>query len=449
MSEPIDYSLSNSQLYPSALLSKQAYKLFITIPHTDLSVDSAISSFKTYKQIVYCKVAQEHHEDNDTHLHIFLSFKHQVKYATIFNLLKTMLVGKRLQGTINFQVPTSSEAVCRYIDKEGNTSEFGERPSKIGNSGRQKDDGYREAIIASKIGNIEEAVNILLEHQPRDMMINGEAIQENLKKLNQTREKFPVPVFNNDNTTLKPWQSQLLEMVQSVPKARRIIWVVGEPESGKSFMFNYLSNLDNYKYGLYNAGQCVSMDNLVYGYDEEGVIAWDFPMNYDWSTMETHTSNIIEKFSDFGQSVSSKKYKGHTKLIRGHCVVFSNREPLDGLQHRDVVIIRAKKDVKVKPVKVKVINGEKESNVVEVEVKVPEEHDLVKVVKVSHQSTQLEEYEDDDPIFGDCKIDSVPLPSQVAIDALLKRLEVLLHYDMNDAEQRLIKHRLIELGYKG
>lgn len=441
----VDYSLSNSTLYPASFLTKKAYKLFITIPHTDTTVEETLLIFKTYKQVTYCKVAQEHHEDGDTHLHIFVSFKLQVKYSTIFNLLKILLENKRIQGTINFQIPKNSEAVCQYIDKEGHTGEFGERPARIGKSEKYTDReiGYKEAIEESKKGNVGEAMEILLTHQPRDMLINGQAIEENLKKLNQTREKFAVPVYDTTNTTLKEWQKKLLGFVTETPKARRIIWVVGEPESGKSFMFNYLNNLDNYKYGLYNAGQCVSMDNLVYAYDEEGIIAWDFPMGYDWASMESHTSNIIEKFSDFGQSVSSKKYKGNTKVIRGHCVVFSNREPLEGLQHRDVVVIRARKEENKKD---KLVKTDKTVKVL------PDNHCVVdKVDKVLHEieCRALDKVE-----FNGVKVDLFNPPltrlesNDVKAKALFKRLETLIEHNMNEDEQQKIIERLKELGHE-
>jgi len=352
-----DYSLTNSQLYSPAFLARKAYKLFITIPHTDIDMNILLQLFTDYKQVIYAKVCQEHHEDGDTHLHIVLSFKAQVRYKSIHDIFIKASVGKRIIGSIEYQIPKSFDAVSQYLNKEGNVCEYGEKPLAIGKQqsteqGRNTR-GFKEAVIEAKKGNLEEAKEILLEHQTRDMLINGSNIIDNLKQLNLTREKFAVPIYNSDNTELRDWQKQLLDIVQYTPKERRIIWIHGEPETGKSFMFNYLSNLENYKYGIYNAGQCVSMDNLVYGYDEEGIIAWDFPMNFqfnDNTSLQGHIANVIEKFSDFGQSVSSKKYKGSNKVIRGHCVVFSNRPPLEELSHRDIVIIKATKQQKVEQV---------------------------------------------------------------------------------------------------
>lgn len=457
MSNIIDYSLSNEKLYTKEFLNKRAYKLFITIPHTDVTVSECIEKFRGYKQVVYCKVAQEHHEDGDTHIHMFMSFKLQVKYSTLFSLLKELLSSKRIQGAINFQVPKSNDAVCKYIDKEGNTQEFGNRPERIGKplTGQEsRNKGASHAIDEARKGNIAEAMEILLEHQPMRMLENGDNIVENLKKLNQTRKKYELPIFTKENTKFKKWQQQLVDLVSTTPKKRRIIWVVGEPESGKTFIHDYLANIENYEYGLYDAGQSVSYDNVVYGYDEEGIISWDFPMNYDWATYETQAGNLIEKFSDFGTIVSSKKYKGSSKYIRGHVLVFSNREPLENLKHRDIITIRASKE------NVNTVNTEENME------KVNKVNKINKINKINE--ILPEEIVDNENIVNKIldtdkeKVNKIheKLPHQVKLEndlehklnglkiklnGLSHRLMVCEKLDMNYAEQEALKKRMAEV----
>ena len=110
---------------------------------------------------------------------------------------------------------------------------------------------------------------------------------------------------------------------------------------GKSFMFNYIN--ENYEYGVYNAGQTASLDNIVYGYDEEGAIIWDIPKSYNWDNDDivNALASSIEKFSDFGQYLTSKKYQGKKCRSLGHTIVFSNRRPIKQLKHRDIVEIIA------------------------------------------------------------------------------------------------------------
>ncbi len=70
-------------------------------------------------------------------------------------------------------------------------------------------------------------------------------------------------------------------------------------------MYNYIK--EKHRCGAFDASQCMSLDSLAYSYDEEGVIMWDLPMNFNWDDLEKQACNVIEKFSDFGQTISSKK----------------------------------------------------------------------------------------------------------------------------------------------
>ena len=149
-------------------------------------------------------------------------------------------------------------------------------------------------------------------------------------------------------------------MIQTEPKQRRIIWVSGRANSGKSFMFNYIDQ--NYDYGAYSAGSTASLDNASYGYNGEGAIVWDIPMNYDFETFGDALATTIEKFSDYGQNITSRKYKGKRIQVLGHVIVFSNHPPLKQLEHRDIIHIKTnegeskEKQLKEAGVKMKVKN---------------------------------------------------------------------------------------------
>ena len=92
----------------------------------------------------------------------------------------------------------------------------------------------------------------------------------------------------------------------------------------------------NHPHGCFNAGNRCCLDSLAYNYDEEGVVLWDFPMNFDWDNLSTTAASVIEKFSDFGTPLRSLKYKGKSCYARGHVVVFANRPPIAELGYRDV-----------------------------------------------------------------------------------------------------------------
>ena len=123
---------------------------------------------------------------------------------------------------------------------------------------------------------------------------------------------------------------------------------------------------------MYDAGQSASLDNVVYGYDEEGVIAWDLPRTFNFQDLGNSMASVIEKFSDFGQSITSKKYSGKTQKVLGHCIVFSNSKPLEQLGHRDIIHIdlstkesELTSDITTEPIKDKVKADEQEEAVEE------------------------------------------------------------------------------------
>lgn len=108
-------------------------------------------------------------------------------------------------------------------------------------------------------------------------------------------------------------------------------------------MFNYIN--ENYDYGIYSAGSTASLDNAVYGYEEQGAIAWDIPKNYDYETFGNSLASTIEKFSDYGQYLTSRKYAGKKIQVKGHVIVFSNRPVIAQLKHRDIIEINTHDDL--------------------------------------------------------------------------------------------------------
>ena len=70
----MDYSLDNESMYTQALLKKAMRSMFITIPHTNIELEVIHDAIIQSKSIIYCKTAQEHHEDGDTHIHILIKF---------------------------------------------------------------------------------------------------------------------------------------------------------------------------------------------------------------------------------------------------------------------------------------------------------------------------------------------------------------------------------------
>lgn len=336
--------LSDTHVYPSKLLSKALRNHFITIDHTNIPKEElSLKIHQSSNNIIYTKVSQETHVDGDTHLHILVCGKNNITIKTLHTAIQSVGLkhNSYIKASINYQKVKSVVKSFTYLDKEDkNPSTHGTPPTKIKNQQARQDQvnqTYLQAIHLAETGNLEEAEQVMRETNSRDYLLYHNQIRETLKTLNQTRLKYDIPTL--DNVTLKDWQQQLWDTIQQTPKARRIIWIHGKPNSGKSFMYNYIK--EKHTHGAFDAGQCMSLDNLAYSYDEEGSILWDLPMNFNYQDMLTPLCNVVEKFSDFGQTISSKKYAGKTQHIRGHVIVFANRPCPEELNHRDIINIRA------------------------------------------------------------------------------------------------------------
>lgn len=358
-----NYSLENTQLYPLKLLEKQYRNIFITIPHTTLDYNNLLDQLLNELKTTYTIICQEKHEDGDTHLHILLIFSDKYRLKKIHNLINKELqnIGETIKGTIDYQTPKDILKVITYIKKDNNYKEIGTIPVKTGRVGKQKLTNleetnlpYTQLLDIIETTNDKEAViEYYKKNCPRDYFLHYDKIENRIDTLLKPKhKKFSYVKQTINNTNFNLWQEELNKLLLEPPKPRRIIWIHGEAGVGKSFMFNYLT--DNYEYGFYQAGQTASLDKLAYTYKEEGIIAWDLPMNFNFTddNLRMALCNVIEKFSDFGQIISSQKYAGTNIRVLGHAVVFSNSPPLKELSHRDVVVIHAKK-----PIPYKVINN--------------------------------------------------------------------------------------------
>jgi hypothetical protein len=322
-------------LYSEQLLKKQLRQHFITIPQTKQDLNELHENLiKASKNVKYILTAQEEHDDGGKHYHIILTATAGITISVIHK--KIMETNGDIMGSINYQTVKDIKASITYCKKDGTYLEYG-----IANTNNQKyqindkilGEAYKnEKTLEENIEFIQESIPAYYTQYKEQIILELQAKDKKVKK------KWKPKVWNTENTTLRPYQTTLWDLIQNEPRNRRIIWVSGKPNSGKSFMFNYIEQ--NYDYGIYQAGSTASLDNAVYGYDGEGAIAWDIPMNYDFETYGDALASTIEKFSDYGQYMTSKKYKGKKIQVIGHVIVFSNHPPLKQLAHRDVIHIR-------------------------------------------------------------------------------------------------------------
>jgi hypothetical protein len=335
-------------VFPSHDPSARTRTNFITIPHTTIKQQDIHNAFIAYKQTDYIITKTEKHEDGEHHLHIIIKFKQQVKLNSIHKIIMNFNDRTDTNGLINYQTPKNINASIQYLKKEETAIkelpylEYGQAPKERGRPNKQSiDNSILEVIQLAEQGETEEALELMKQSNPRDYILYKNTIRETLTSENKTRLKYDLPNMDKSNVKLTPSQQKVWDLLQTTPQARRILWITGDYGAGKSFLYNYIKT--NHTHGMYDAGQSASLDNTAYGYDEEGVIAWDLPRTYNFQDLGDSIANVIEKFSDFGQPITSKKYSGKTQRVRGHAIVFSNAPPLDQLQHRNIIHINLEK----------------------------------------------------------------------------------------------------------
>lgn len=323
-------------LYPENLLLKQRRSHFVTIPQSKQDFNLLNNILQTIsKTIKYSLISREAHKDGNPHYHICLSFTQPISIKQIHN--KLLSIDGNIGGSINYQEVKHISKVINYIKKYGDYKETGEAPKSANLKPSNMDELNNDlsSIYQTDIPD-EDALLIIKQKQPAYYTQYVDKIK---KVLDEKKEipKWEYEKYTSDNTILRPYQQKLWDIIETRPKPRQIIWVEGKPNTGKSFMFNYIN--ENYKYRLYSAGQSASLDNVIYGYDEEGVIAWDIPKAFNFTELGDALATTIEKFSDFGQILTSKKYNGKKVRCLGHVLVFSNSPPLHQLAHRDIIHI--------------------------------------------------------------------------------------------------------------
>lgn len=266
-------------------------------------------------------IAEEMHENGKRHYHAYFKFyeKLDIKDASAFDLCgvhpNILNPGKGWPG------------YCAK-DKQYITNFYEAEP-------------FSEA---SKMDCVEDAVKYLWSKRPREMCIHGANIEYNLRKQlgsNEFKKIGYEPEWKSWEA-LWPWQSKTWAYVQEAPKPRRIFLIGPGKHVGKSQFVVYLQA--NYEYGVYDLGTSSwKKDDVLARYKGEGVVIIDIPYEFDWEKMSPHVNSLLEMFSNTGQTVDFKKYKGGKAVLACHVLVFSNRPASEwrGLEHKELVHINA------------------------------------------------------------------------------------------------------------
>lgn len=143
-----------------------------------------------------------------------------------------------------------------------------------------------------------------------------------LDKQNQIKNKI---LKKYENVTWKPWQKEVLELINEEPDDRKIIWIYDDQgNNGKTFLRKYIALTrktlicDGKKTDVLNALKVKCIDN-----DEDiEIVLMDIPRHQQ----EYINYGLLEQLKD-GHIYSGKYEGGEIWLDNIHVIVFSNSYP--------------------------------------------------------------------------------------------------------------------------
>lgn len=226
---------------PPRAFRLQAKNLFITYPHCSLDKNTALDQIKLIQcssNKKYIRVARELHENGEPHLHVLLQFEGKVQ---IYNPRHFDLIHPHTSAVFhpNLQGAKSSTDVKRYIEKDGDYTEWGDFQidGRSARGGQQTaNDAYAQAL---NTGNKQLALDTIRELAPKDFVLQFHNLNANLDRIfAPPLEVFVSPFlsssFNTVPDTLEEWVSE--NIMDSAARPYRPISLVieGDSRTGKT-----------------------------------------------------------------------------------------------------------------------------------------------------------------------------------------------------------------------
>ncbi|AKZ17027.1 replication-associated protein [Tomato chlorotic mottle Guyane virus] len=248
-----------------------AKNYFLTYPHCSLYKDEALSQLKainTPTNKLFIKIARELHEDGQPHLHVLLQF--EGKFCCTNNRLFDLVSPSRsTHFHPNIQAAKSSSDVKSYVDKDGDTVEWGtfQVDGRSARGGSQSaNDSYAKVLNAK---TIDQALLILREEQPKDYVIQHHNIRSNLERIFAKAPEpwvapFPLSSFINVPQEMQEWTNNYFGNGAAARPERPIsIIIEGDSRTGKTMWARALGS-HNYLSGHLDFNSKVYSNNAEY-----------------------------------------------------------------------------------------------------------------------------------------------------------------------------------------
>nr|CRI68561.1 Replication protein [Pepper huasteco yellow vein virus] len=218
-----------------------AKSYFLTYPQCSISKEEAVAQIQNLWTPVnkkYIKICKESHEDGQRHLHVLIQFegKYQCTNNRFFDLVSST---RSAHFHPNIQGGKSSSDVKTYIDKDGDTVEWGEFQidGRSARGGQQSaNDTYAKALNSA---SAEEALQIIKEEQPQHFFLQFHNIVSNANRIFHTPPEpwvppFQLSSFNNVPEIMTQWVSENVCDAAARPMRPLSLVVEGPSRTGKT-----------------------------------------------------------------------------------------------------------------------------------------------------------------------------------------------------------------------
>ncbi|CAH1437180.1 unnamed protein product [Lactuca virosa] len=215
--------------------------IFLTYPHCSLTKEEALSIIQNLNTPVskkYIKICREVHENREPHLHVLIQF--EGKYTCTNNRFFDLVSPTRsTHFHPNIQGGKSSSYVKSYIEKHGDTIDWGEFQidGRSARGGQQSaNDVYAEALNS---GSKTTALEIIREKRPKDYCSRFHRLNANLDRIFQAPpaiyvSPFVSSTFNNVPDILQDWVEENVVSASGRPDRPMSIVVEGDTRTGKT-----------------------------------------------------------------------------------------------------------------------------------------------------------------------------------------------------------------------
>nr|QEX51299.1 replication-associated protein [Okra enation leaf curl virus] len=226
---------------PSKRFQIYSKNYFITYPTCSLTKKEALSQIKNFQTPTskkYIKICRELHENGEPHLHVLIQFegKYKCQNQRFFDLVSP---SRSAHFHPNIQGAKSSSDVKSYIDKDGDTLEWGEFQidGRSARGGQQTaNDAYAAALNA---GSKSEALRVIKELAPKDYVLQFHNLNANLDRIFTPPVEVYVSPFSSSSfdqvpEELEEWAAENVVDAAARPHRPQSIVIEGDSRTGKT-----------------------------------------------------------------------------------------------------------------------------------------------------------------------------------------------------------------------